>query len=552
VHKKKKTDPMPGASNPDSNPDSNSKASPQTVGEHRFEIPFFLTPNFMATSTSTMSSKKTTRSTTPKQSHSKSAEISKTERSAFCEMPGLSLEHSVDDEVGGDAQSETEDAPPLSERKGPRKDSTDGIRNGLRVDSLTLSPIQLFHGRSLRMTASGGPTAINPIFKTMSVTTNETESTRTTSAEEEDSDDAANAKQNVGDVDPLMFQHHISVQPEQDEVASTTIHELTENGPVSFDSLNFGTLSPLSSKKPAQSAKNGLTPLSRSASCIDVPAGIKSEDSVLSQSMASSMTGPSSMAQFRRERLSLKASDLGPGSAVAVNALPTSTDSATASMADPLCSKDLSSPSEGNLLRTPSTPSRSQDDLVANDHGFGIHPIMERLAADNHEVREWFFKYLDQLLEIQCHFISTRSKTDDGNDDIYDVDTVNGSFIWKNELRKHWVRSRVERKKLMAPKPPENPWGGIKFAGDAHKAAPSPMAGGGRGGGADAASSGRVSSQRSVSPFVYGMDGMAEMADGLGLMESDYAESQDDVDWFGMDQTVDHDASHDEESESVE
>merc|ERR1719295_2083218 len=119
-------------------------------------------------------------------------------------------------------------------------------------------------------------------------------------------------------------------------------------------------------------------------------------------------------------------------------------------------SGDGESPSNSNIVRTPtgSVQSISQDDLVAKDSNFGIHPIMERMASNEVDVRKWFFFYLDQLLGIQCHRITTRSKTDDGNDDIYDVDTVNGSFIWKNELRKHWVRSRIERRKLMEQKPP--------------------------------------------------------------------------------------------------
>ncbi len=101
----------------------------------------------------------------------------------------------------------------------------------------------------------------------------------------------------------------------------------------------------------------------------------------------------------------------------------------------------IESPSSGNLVRTPSAQSMSQDDLVRKESSSGIHPIMERMAADNNEVRKWFFYYLDQLLGIQCHRImSSAKKNVDGTiDDIYDVDTVSGAFIWKNELRKHWV-----------------------------------------------------------------------------------------------------------------
>merc|ERR1712173_81736 len=82
----------------------------------------------------------------------------------------------------------------------------------------------------------------------------------------------------------------------------------------------------------------------------------------------------------------------------------------------------------------------------------------ERVVSSNHEVRKWFMYYLDQLLGIQCERISNRSRKTDNRDNIYDIDTVNGSFIWKNELRKHWIRSRLERKKLMQQKPPTNPF----------------------------------------------------------------------------------------------
>eukprot|EP00488_Nonionellina_sp_1-RS-2012_P002087 TRINITY_DN3804_c0_g1_i1.p1 TRINITY_DN3804_c0_g1~~TRINITY_DN3804_c0_g1_i1.p1 ORF type:complete len:106 (-),score=37.06 TRINITY_DN3804_c0_g1_i1:178-453(-) len=80
------------------------------------------------------------------------------------------------------------------------------------------------------------------------------------------------------------------------------------------------------------------------------------------------------------------------------------------------------------------------------------------MQKETHEVNKYFMYYLDQLLGIQCERISNRSRKCDDTDNIYDIDTVQGSFIWKNELRKHWIRSRLERKKLMAPAPPTNPF----------------------------------------------------------------------------------------------
>eukprot|EP00486_Rosalina_sp_Unknown_P009033 CAMPEP_0201594062 /NCGR_PEP_ID=MMETSP0190_2-20130828/191493_1 /ASSEMBLY_ACC=CAM_ASM_000263 /TAXON_ID=37353 /ORGANISM="Rosalina sp." /LENGTH=1200 /DNA_ID=CAMNT_0048053527 /DNA_START=693 /DNA_END=4295 /DNA_ORIENTATION=+ len=112
-----------------------------------------------------------------------------------------------------------------------------------------------------------------------------------------------------------------------------------------------------------------------------------------------------------------------------------------------------------NSVHTPSN--KSQDDMInVKDHEFMIHPIMERMAKENEEVKKWFMYYLDQLLGIQCERISNQSRKNDGKDNIYDIDTVNGSFIWKNELRKHWIRSRLERKRLMQQTAvlPKNPF----------------------------------------------------------------------------------------------
>merc|ERR1719229_680950 len=123
----------------------------------------------------------------------------------------------------------------------------------------------------------------------------------------------------------------------------------------------------------------------------------------------------------------------------------------------------LPSPSSNNDNVSSQTPSKSShkslDDLIQRkEHEFGIYPIMERVHSSNYEVKKWFMYYLDQLLGIQCERISNRSRKTDNRDNIYDIDTVNGSFIWKNELRKHWIRSRLERKKLMQQKPPTNPF----------------------------------------------------------------------------------------------
>ncbi len=106
----------------------------------------------------------------------------------------------------------------------------------------------------------------------------------------------------------------------------------------------------------------------------------------------------------------------------------------------------------------------------------------------------------------------------------------------------------MERKKLMAAKPPENPFEkSIKFLNEEQHSKPkasrsttTPMAVRG-----DCSSGTTPSVRRSESPLddLYNLDNMADSAlrkglDGL-LMES---QSEDeDADWFGMDETVDHD-----------
>ena len=119
------------------------------------------------------------------------------------------------------------------------------------------------------------------------------------------------------------------------------------------------------------------------------------------------------------------------------------------------------SPMDKNSISAHTPSNQSQDDLFRKHAEFGIFPIMERMTTNSNEFRRWFMYYLDQLLGIQCERILNRlRKTDDPKDSIYDVDTVNGSFIWKNELRIHWARSRIERRRLLREqiKPLINPF----------------------------------------------------------------------------------------------
>merc|ERR1719244_861251 len=150
-------------------------------------------------------------------------------------------------------------------------------------------------------------------------------------------------------------------------------------GAIPFDSLKVEELT--SSRRngllsaSAQNGKNGITPLSRSASCIDVAAikssarsalssigsgavtaeigpSMKADDSMRSQtstlsmgSMSSSLIGNPSMVQFRREQLSLKTSELAPGYAVGVNPVAESATN-TVSVSEQRLNADLSSPSD--------------------------------------------------------------------------------------------------------------------------------------------------------------------------------------------------------------
>ncbi len=268
------------------------------------QIPFW-TPNIRSTSTSKMSSsRKSLRSATPDRAQSKSAEIPKS--AAFSEMPVISLDPSTDDVVDGedsdamecddklpggtltlDVPSKESSITTSSNTAASMSNGAGGGGGGLKVDSLCLSPIQLFHGRSLRKMArdaasADGP-AMNPIFKTISAATNETESTRTTSTEEDDDtdhlEDDGNVRGSVGDVDPLMFQHHISVQPEQDEVTKSTVDGgggITDvvdgvnaldisGGPVPFDSLDLDAMT----AKSVQSKRNGMSPTKGNVVCLE-------------------------------------------------------------------------------------------------------------------------------------------------------------------------------------------------------------------------------------------------------------------------------------------
>eukprot|EP01084_Bolivina_argentea_P166513 289064_1 len=117
-------------------------------------------------------------------------------------------------------------------------------------------------------------------------------------------------------------------------------------------------------------------------------------------------------------------------------------------------------PSNNNTYSA-NTPPPLGDNINVVSKGnveFGIHPIMERMAKENDQVKKWFYYYLNQLLGLQCQRIIKYSRKNDNSDDIYDIDTVHGSFMWKNELRKHWIRSRLETKKLMQPLPSTNPF----------------------------------------------------------------------------------------------
>lgn len=84
--------------------------------------------------------------------------------------------------------------------------------------------------------------------------------------------------------------------------------------------------------------------------------------------------------------------------------------------------------------------------LITRD--FGIYPIMQRITRESIEFRNNFMMYFEKLLKVVCESILKQAKCEDTMDHIYDVDTPSGVFVWKNELRKLLIKSRLELKQL--------------------------------------------------------------------------------------------------------
>eukprot|EP01084_Bolivina_argentea_P080474 145755_1 len=91
------------------------------------------------------------------------------------------------------------------------------------------------------------------------------------------------------------------------------------------------------------------------------------------------------------------------------------------------------------------------------------------IISENHKtvVRNLYYYYLDELITIECEEMIKRHKQNDNDNQLYDLDTIHGSFIWKNDLRINWLKSRIERKKAMQKLshklPPINPFEGYTF-----------------------------------------------------------------------------------------
>jgi len=97
--------------------------------------------------------------------------------------------------------------------------------------------------------------------------------------------------------------------------------------------------------------------------------------------------------------------------------------------------------------------SKSQDDNLmylsksCRNKAVSTEFVIKRILNEqNKSIHDYFLFYLEQLLDIQCERIIRWKHQNDADDDIYDIDTPNGGFIWKNELRKHWITARLERK----------------------------------------------------------------------------------------------------------
>jgi len=435
------------------------------------------------------------------------------------------------------------------------KDELSAPRNGRYPAIRSMEKTSSIHDRSgdgssmLEQTEPTNTTAMNPIFKSISAATNDTGES-----------DSMYPDEDAATVNMEIFGRNICTKAELDGACdgqdnkkhaklslSLTIDEMDDNynaqkngkSSMPFSAVNFGSSGFYTTPNKAAQPRNGsgeMVPLSRSASCIDVPkaktstislqsldstrntnqssnpllqaSGLsKDEDAIFlygsnaTEIKSASLIDHPSMLEKRKEMLALNSDDsngsqhdnhrlvdvashsfsqisMAPPSALALTpfALDVNSNSNhhehSLNAVNNLCVNGVDSPSNSNVVpaaysnhnsvHTPSAKSQSQDDNIVKhkDHEFGIHPIMQRMAKESQEVRKWFMYYLDQLLGIQCERISNRSRKTDDRDDIYDLDTVNGSFLWKNELRKQWIRSRVEYKKMLRAekKPPRNPF----------------------------------------------------------------------------------------------
>ncbi|ETO22394.1 hypothetical protein RFI_14805 [Reticulomyxa filosa] len=82
---------------------------------------------------------------------------------------------------------------------------------------------------------------------------------------------------------------------------------------------------------------------------------------------------------------------------------------------------------------------------------FRIHPIVSRMTdkKTHVDIRKYFMEYLEQLISIQCDRTVSDIKRRESTDFIYDIDTPNGVFVYKNELRKQLEKSWLARKREM-------------------------------------------------------------------------------------------------------
>jgi len=142
--------------------------------------------------------------------------------------------------------------------------------------------------------------------------------------------------------------------------------------------------------------------------------------------------------------------DAGPASRVSSSRLSAIAPklSQSSSCVDTHTTASVDAPPSQSRTRSGSAPTRRK---LKERETHGRHSTLQSKYSP------LFMYHLEWL--VHFHFQSISKATAQAmnvDDDIYAIDSVDGSFAWKNDLRFHWIRSRLELKKQMEalrPKP---------------------------------------------------------------------------------------------------